>query len=301
MCTKRYTLQLKDIKTIFYQELEALYPKTEVDAFFYRLIEHYLGVERFVLVLHPNYTVTREEEQPFFEALAQLKRERPLQYILGVAYFMDLKLKVDERVLIPRPETEELVQWIIEDIRNETLNNSCLNAKPIRLLDIGTGSGCMAIALAKKLPEAKVYALDVSEKALEVARENAAWHGVDVTFLHGDLLHPKLELDLEFDYVVSNPPYVREQEKAAIKNNVKQYEPAIALFVPDDNPLIYYKALATLARQYLTQNGTLYLEINQYLAKATQALLEAHNFSEIECRKDRFGNERMLKSKIKSL
>lgn len=296
---------LREIKTIFYQELKALYPKTEVDTFFYSVIEHYLGLERFILALRPDYTVTPVETTPLFQALAALKLEKPLQYILGTAHFMDLQLKVNTHVLIPRPETEELVQWIVDDvrremldIRGETLEVNPIKPERIRLLDVGTGSGCIAIALAKKLPEAEVYALDFSEKILKIARENAILNGVEVTFLKHDIRNPNPEFDLEFDLIVSNPPYVRACEKPQMKNNVKKYEPETALFVPDENPLVFYEAIAQLAAIHLRDRGALYLEINQYLAKENQALLTAHNFSNLECRKDIFGNDRMVKGKM---
>ncbi len=282
---------LKEIKTIFHQELDAIYPKEEVDAFFYRLIEHYLQLERFVLVMHPNYTITKEEEQPLFEALSGLKLEKPLQYITGMAYFMDLELKVNEHVLIPRPETEELVAWIISDYQAE-------QNRELNILDIGTGSGCIAIALAKNLPNAKVYALDVSTKALEVVHQNAIFNNVDVTLVQKDILNPELDLELKFDIIVSNPPYVRELEKEKIKENVKAYEPSLALFVPDEDALLFYSAIVAFAKEHFSEKGSLYLEINQYLGKETKALLEAHNFLEIELRKDLFGNDRMLKGKL---
>lgn len=296
---------LQEIKTIFYQELKALYPKTEIDTFFYSVIEHYLGLERFILALRPDYTVTPVETTPLFQALAALKLEKPLQYILGIAHFMDLQLKVNTHVLIPRPETEELVQWIVDDVRREMLDiqGETLEVNPIkperlRLLDVGTGSGCIAIALAKKLPEAEVYALDFSEKILKIARENAILNGVEVTFLKHDIRNPNPEFDLEFDLIVSNPPYVRACEKPQMKNNVKKYEPKTALFVPDETPLVFYEAIAQLAAIHLRDRGALYLEINQYLAKENQALLTAHNFSNLECRKDIFGNDRMIKGKM---
>ncbi len=296
---------LQEIKTIFHKELEGIYPKEEIDAFFYRCIEHYLGFERFVLVVRPNTTVTMEEEQPLFEALAQLKQERPLQYILGTAHFMDMEFAVNEDVLIPRPETEELVQWIMDDVKNQTydIRNQTSEIEhrtsEIRILDIGTGSGCIAIALAKYIPNAKVYALDISEKALDVARKNAKANTVDVTFLKQSILEPEPELALEFDIIVSNPPYVRELEKKEIKKNVTDHEPHLALFVSDDDPLLFYRAITHFANKNLTKKGSLYLEINQYLGVETQALLKAHNFSEIELRKDIFGNDRMLKGTVK--
>ncbi|UII75583.1 peptide chain release factor N(5)-glutamine methyltransferase [Flagellimonas sp. HMM57] len=312
---------LKEIKTIFHKELDKLYPNEEVDAFFYQLIEHYLQLERFVLVLQPNVSITKEEEQPLFEALAQLKLEKPLQYILGTAYFMDMEFKVNEHVLIPRPETEELVEWIILDNsqdaeqsnpdaeRSRSVISTKLNDRKsdllnddqgLKILDIGTGSGCIAIALAKKLPNAKVFAIDISEKALEVATQNAQLNEVEVTFIKADILNFELELELnfEFDIIVSNPPYVRELEKEHIKKNVKDYEPNLALFVPDEDALLFYRAITKFTQRYLSKTGSIYLEINQYLGEETKLLLEAHNFSEIELRKDIFGNDRMLKGKL---
>lgn len=281
---------LKEIKTIFHQELDVIYPKEEVDAFFYRLIEHYLKLDRFVLVLQPNLAITKEEEQPIFEALAGLKLEKPLQYILGTAHFMDLELKVNENVLIPRPETEELVEWILEECQ-------VMPSRDLKILDIGAGSGCIAMALAKGLPNAKVCALDISEEALKVAQENAESNRVEIEFIQMDVLNPN-NLELKFDIIVSNPPYVRELEKHEIKNNVKAYEPSLALFVPDEDALLFYRAIIAFAEKHLLEKGHLYLEINQYLGKETKALLEAHNFSEIELRKDLFGNDRMLKGKL---
>ncbi|MDC6364973.1 peptide chain release factor N(5)-glutamine methyltransferase [Muricauda sp. AC10] len=280
---------LKEIKAIFHDELKQYYPQEEIDAFFYEIIEHYLGLERFVLVLQPNLTIIKEEEQPLFEALAQLKLEKPLQYVLGKAHFMDLELEVNEAVLIPRPETEELVHWILEDWQTKS-------SRDINILDIGTGSGCIAIALAKSLSNAKVYALDVSEKALEVAQRNAAKNGVAVDFVHGDILQTtKVKFEQKFDIIVSNPPYVRELEKNEIKKNVKDFEPHLALFVPDNNPLRFYKAILEFAKENLVDSGKMYFEINQYVAMETKALMDAHNFSEIELRKDIFDNYRMLK------
>jgi len=238
---------LAEIKTIFHKELDALYPKEEVDTFFYRMIEHYLHLERFVLVMQPRLTITKEEEQPLFEGLTQLKLEKPLQYILGEAYFMDLTLKVNEHVLIPRPETEELVQWIIDDRQGE-------RSRALNIVDIGTGSGCIAIGLAKTFPEAIVYALDISEKALEVAQKNAKTNEVAIDFMQADML--KVNLNMKFDVIVSNPPYVRETEKEEIHTNVKKYEPSEALFVPDADALRYYRAILNFAKNHLKARMT---------------------------------------------
>ena len=302
---------LAEIKNIFHKELDEIYPSEEVDAFFYRVIEHYLKLERFVLVLQPQLTITKEEEQPIFEALAQLRLEKPIQYILGVAHFMDLEFKVDERVLVPRPETEELVQWIISDLKHPTpstkhqasstkhLTPNTQHPTPgLKILDIGTGSGCIAIALAKNLPQAEVYALDVSEEALQLASHNAKLNKVSVEFLQEDIQNPSKNVKIEFDIIVSNPPYVRELEKEEIQNNVKKYEPGLALFVPDEDPLGFYRAITAYAKKHLKPNGKLFLEINQYLSEETKQLLKENNFVEVELRKDIFGNFRMLKGQI---
>lgn len=286
---------LKEIKDIYHKELGTIYPKEEIDSFFYSCIEHYLNLQRFIMAIQPGIALTKEEEQPLFEALSELKLEKPLQYILGTAHFMDLELQVDENVLIPRPETEELVQWILLDAeRSRSVISTSLNDLPLYILDIGTGSGCISIALAKHLLNAKVFALDVSEGALNVARKNAVSNGVDITFLHEDILNA--ELELVFDIIVSNPPYVRELEKSEIQKNVKDFEPGTALFVPDDDPLVFYRAIIDFAEKHLSEKGKLYFEINQYLGEETRALFNHRNFSEIELRKDMFGNDRMLKA-----
>ena len=282
---------LKEIKNIFHKELDDSYPKEEVASFFYMLIEHYLGLERFVLAIQPNLTVTKEEEQPLFEALSQLRIHRPIQYIIGTSNFMGMNFSVDEDVLIPRPETEGLVRWIVEEVG---LNEDAKEGNKPTILDIGAGSGCIAISLAKNLPSYEVHALDVSPEALQIARKNAQANKVDVNFLQIDILDIEDSV-IKYDLIVSNPPYVREQEKKAMRKNVTDHEPGLALFVPDNNPLKFYQAIAHFASKNLKENGSLYLEINQYLTKETEQLLRNHNFSEIELRKDMFGNSRMLK------
>tara|TARA_R110002167_G_scaffold61604_1_gene173973 strand:- start:1932 stop:2795 length:864 start_codon:yes stop_codon:yes gene_type:complete len=282
---------LKEIKNIYHLELDPLFPKEEVDSFFYLVIDHYLGLERFILAMQPNLVVSKENEDPLFFALSQLKQERPIQHILGKAHFCELEFRVDENVLIPRPETEELVYWIINEVQKGDPREE------VKILDIGTGSGCIAISLAKNLPNAKVYALDISKKALQIARENAMDNGVDIVFLEADIL--SLEgLKDKFDVIVSNPPYVRELEKLEMKNNVVEHEPGLALFVSDGDPLIFYKKITRFSLSHLKKGGVLFFEINQYLGEEMKQLLEAENFSEIELRKDMFGNDRMLKGQL---
>jgi len=289
---------LKEIKNIFHEELDISYPKEEVDSFFGLLVEHYLGLQRFVLALQPDLVISKEEEQPLFEALAQLRLDRPVQYILGKVHFMELELKVNEHVLIPRPETEELVRWILDDFQTERPPERHVRAgsQSITILDIGTGSGCIALALGKNRPNAQVYALDVSEEALDVAQHNAIQNNVPISFFKADIL--KLErFSAPLDIIVSNPPYVRELEKSHMQANVTEYEPHGALFVPDNDPLLFYRQIAFFAIRNLKPGGSLYLEINQYLAQETQQLLEDQNFTDIEVRKDVFGNDRMLKGR----
>lgn len=280
-------MQLKEIKKIFHKELDTIYPKEEVASFFYLLIEHYLGLQRFVLSLEPNKVVNKEEEQPLFEALSQLKLQKPIQYIIGETQFMDMFFKVDENVLIPRPETEELVRWIIEDYQDERSRN-------LKVLDIGTGSGCIAISLAKNFPDAKVYAMDISSEAIKVAKENAEQNKVAISFIEGNILELET-IGVVFDVIVSNPPYVRELEKKEMHANVLENEPDLALFVSDKDPLIFYKKITDFAKQNLKNKGALYFEINQYLGTETKAIVTESNFYEVILRKDIFGQDRMVK------
>ena len=280
---------LKDIKEIYHKELDINYPKEEVDSMFYLMIEHFLGLERFILAIDPQIVITKKEEQYMFEGLSKLKKEQPIQYVLGETTFMNLKLRVNESVLIPRPETEELVNWVLEDIENMDVD--------LEIIDIGTGSGCIAISLAKLKPNLRVTAIDISESALEVAEKNALLNKVDVQFRQVDILKAG-SLGKAYDIVISNPPYVREMERDKMHNNVLKNEPCSALFVPDGDPLLFYRAIASLAREGLNENGVLYLEINEYLGEDLKILLKDYNFSDIELRKDIFGKDRMIKAKL---
>lgn len=283
---------LREIKNIYHSELDAIYGKEEVNSFFYLLIEHYFDLERFVLAIQPELVIDKKQETIIFQALSELKLEKPIQHIIGMAYFMDLEFKVNEDVLIPRPETEELVRWILDDFKD--------TAKNLTILDMGTGSGCIPISLDKNLTDAKVFGLDISADALKVAEENNRLLGANVKFFQVDMLSlmsetSTKELEQKFDVIISNPPYVRELEKVEMRNNVIDHEPGLALFVPDEDPLKFYKAVVNFAADHLNENGCLYLEINQYLGKETKQLLEKSNFKTIELRKDMFGNDRMIK------
>jgi release factor glutamine methyltransferase len=205
--------------------------------------------------------------------------------------FYVLDFEVNENVLIPRPETEELVEWILESQKSK------VKSQKLKILDIGTGSGCIAISLAKNIPNATVFAIDISEKALATAKKNAEINGVNVTFLEKNILETE-DLEQQFDIIVSNPPYVRELEKEEIKKNVLDNEPHLALFVEDNDALIFYRKIAELAQKNLVENGQLFFEINQYLGTETVDLLEKMNFKNIELRKDIYGNDRMIKAEI---
>ncbi|MDO6472026.1 peptide chain release factor N(5)-glutamine methyltransferase [Maribacter sp. 1_MG-2023] len=283
---------LREIKNIFHLELDAIYGKDEVNSFFYLLIEHYFDLERFVLAMQPELVIDKEQETVIFQALSKLKLEKPIQHIIGTAYFMGLDFKVNKHVLIPRPETEELVRWILDDVKDVK--------QLLTILDMGTGSGCIPISLDKNLTNAKVFGLDISTDALKVADENNALLNAGVKFFEANMLSldaetSAKELSQKFDIIISNPPYVRELEKEEMQNNVIEHEPSLALFVPDEDPLKFYSAVVNFAADHLNEDGCLYLEINQYLGEETMNLLEESNFKTIELRKDMFGNDRMIK------
>ncbi len=282
-------MNLKDYRNHFIQTLTPLYDAGEAESFFYLTLENRHGLKRVDLVLQPDFELSGNEIQDWNQILDGLKDFTPIQYLLGKTEFYGLEFEVNGNTLIPRPETEELVQWIILDCKRTD------HPQPLRILDIGTGSGCIAIALAKNLPNAVVSAIDVSAKALEVARRNAGFNGVKVQFLQQDILETS-DLDAQYDIIVSNPPYVRELEKQEIKPNVLEHEPHLALFVADEDALVFYRKIAQLAIKNLAKDGKLYFEINQYLGKETIGLLENLDFKSINLRKDIYGNDRMLKA-----
>ncbi|WP_299255052.1 peptide chain release factor N(5)-glutamine methyltransferase [uncultured Lacinutrix sp.] len=285
---------VKDLENIFHETLDAIYGKEEVTSFFFLCTDAFYNITRFALALDRDLSITKEEQQPIFDALEALKNEKPIQYILGETEFYGLPFKVDENTLIPRPETEELVQLII-DCHSERSKND----KP-SILDIGTGSGCIAISLAKNIGNSQISAMDVPAKAIKKAKENAVLNEVNVEFIEGSILDkPQWELlfqDLKFDTIVSNPPYVRNLEKAEIQNNVLNNEPHLALFVEDDNPLLFYNAITEFAVEKLKKNGQLFFEINEYLGPETKTLVETFGFKNVEIIKDLFGKDRMIKA-----
>jgi release factor glutamine methyltransferase len=294
-------ITLKEYKKDFFQALENDFPTTEIDAFFSFLLEEYLNFKRIDVVLNPDFLIDKNTQNQLHIALGKLKNHEPIQYILGKTDFFGLSFLVNKNTLIPRPETEELIAWIVDEIA--ILQKK--EATKLTILDIGTGTGCIPISLAKNIDYATISAIDISAKALEVANKNAELHKVSISFFEMDILKTSnLNLDskdktpIHFDIIVSNPPYVRDLEKAEMQKNVLENEPHQALFVSNENPLIFYTKIADLALHHLTENGLLFFEINQYLGNQTVEMLSNKGFKNIELRKDIFGNDRMIKAAI---
>lgn len=278
-------MTISELKSGFLHRLKQTYPSEEVNSFFGLLTEAYLKMSRLEVALNREKEIKPAEVVRFREAEERLLNHEPIQHIIGETEFFGLKFKVNKNVLVPRPETEELVQWILDEVSSEE--------KKINILDIGTGSGCIAVSLAKHLPRAQITALDISEKALKTAKMNAEINKVPVNFIRQDIL--KLEcLSSTYDVIVSNPPYVRALEKKEMHPNVLNFEPEAALFVTNEDPLIFYKKITRLAKASLKVKGKLFFEINQYLGEETENLLRENGFK-TSLRRDIFGKFRMLK------
>ena len=264
--------RVNDILSLYHEELDVLYGAGEVGVFLDMLFEAFLGWDKVRLLTSKDATVDQSDLLRFHWALEDLKRYRPIQHIVGHADFCGCRIAVSPDVLIPRPETEELVNSIIKKF-------SIFNFQ-FSILDLCTGSGCIAIALKKAFPEAAVTAVDISEKALALARQNAQSNHTDITFLQSDVLSEIFNFQFSiFNLIISNPPYVRESERARMRPNVLDYDPALALFVPDDDPLKFYRAIAAIAAKHLTPGGLLAVEINEALADETCGLLREQGFS----------------------
>jgi release factor glutamine methyltransferase len=276
------------LKNWFYKEMEESYPSEELESFFYLLTEHFLKLSRLEIALDPKVEISSNSIKIFKSKVERLIQNEPIQYIIGSTEFLGLNINVDKNVLIPRPETEELVQWIIKDVESREDKSN------ISILDIGTGSGCIAIVLAKNLFHSDVDAMDISEEALQIAKINAVENGVEVNFFRKDILQVE-SFQKQYDIVVSNPPYVTLSDKKNMRANVVDHEPEEALFVPKDDPLIFYKHILNLGRSILNENGAMYFEINEYLSDDLLKLKEIQFFPNIELRKDIFGKDRMIK------
>lgn len=306
-------MKISEFKNYFKSELSELYTNFENDELFYIFAGKNLNQSKFEIRRRENEELDINQQSKFYRQLLQLKLGKPYQHILGETEFFGTTFFVNENVLIPRPETEELLELAIQKIgqsvilnaakRNEEFSSSSTypslhsaalhsvqNDRALKILDIGTGSGVIPIVLKKHFPEAQISAVDFSEKALEIARKNAEFYKTEITFIHQDYLETDLEEN--FDVIISNPPYIGKDEAAEIADSVKDFEPEMALFSPTSDPLIFYKKIAADAAKYLNQNGMVFLEINQKLGKETLQLFE--NFSESELIQDISGNDRFV-------
>ena len=281
-------------KQLMYQLFE-LYDDRESTNIANMVIEHVIGLKRIDRIIHKQLPLNKRQEEIFIQYSNELLKKKPVQYVLHEAWFAGMQLYVDENVLIPRPETEELVEWVIKEVSGFQFPVSSL-------LDVGTGSGCIPVALKKKLPEINVQAIDVSEKALLVAQKNASMQSTTITFLHTDILDKnKWNSFPNFDIIVSNPPYIKQTEKNEMRENVVGHEPHIALFVPDEDALLFYRTIAEFGLQHLSNNGKLFFEINEALGKEVSMLLEQHGYINIELRKDLQEKDRMIMATVSKL
>lgn len=283
-------MTLHALKQRFITELADVLSENERKSVFHWLVEAYLDLSPVAIVMQGDESVPAAALFKFEAALERLKAAEPVQYILGHTEFFGLRFAVNANTLIPRPETEELVQLIRD--QNQKIKD------PLRVLDIGTGSGCIAVSLAKELPQAEVSAVDVSEETLKTAKLNADANQVKVGFFQADILTLK-QLPGAYEVIVSNPPYVRHSEKQKMEANVLDFEPHLALFVEDDNPLIFYDKIADLAQKHLTENGSLYFEINEFLGQELVTLIEEKGFEDVQLIKDIYGKNRMLHAVLK--
>lgn len=277
----------------YHQSLQSHYVAQEAQAIAFWLLEDFLQLSKTSILVNQAVQLSADKKNALAQALTRLKNQEPIQYVLGHTEFYGLHFQVRPGVLIPRPETEELVDWIVQ-------NHSAQN---LQVLDIGTGSGCVAISLAKNLSLPKVYGLDVSTDALGIAQQNAVANQVKVSFIQDNILQPQhiqaqFPADQSLDIVVSNPPYVTPAEKAQMSANVLEHEPDLALFVPETQPLVFYEAIARLASRKLKPGGMLYFEINEQYGQEMQALLQSLGFVHLQLRQDMFGKDRMMRGEL---
>jgi release factor glutamine methyltransferase len=274
--------KLSSVKTFFLKELETF---EEAKLYFEICCDAWLGMTKTDLLIDKEKELSESEILKFFYGIKSLKKNEPVQYVVGETWFYDLKIGVEEGVLIPRPETEELVDWII---------NSESNARSI--LDIGTGSGCIPLALKNNIVKAKVSACDISDSAIIIATKNAELLKLDVNFFHKDILDDTSWDEDKLDVIVSNPPYIPEKEKGRMNENVLEYEPDLALFVPNDSPLLFYIKIAEFSKLHLNKKGCLFFEIHEDFGQETIDMLSNKGFVDIELKQDLQGKDRMIKA-----
>ena len=282
-------MRLNEIKQALKKQLAGQYESVELNTILSILIEHITGWDQVQQVLQKDNSISETQAQAFETAANELLKGRPIQYITGKAWFMGEAYTVNEQVLIPRPETEELVDWVIE--------YAAIKGKALSILDIGTGSGCIAIALKKALPNANITAIDISTSAIKIAEGNAAVLNAEIELIALDILNTAF-LPGQYDVIISNPPYIPMQEIKNMELQVTQHEPNIALFVPDEDPLVFYKAIARLAKLHLSLNGQLFFEIHYDQGDALIALLDEMHFH-AELRTDLYEKDRMIRASLK--
>lgn len=283
--------KVSDIKNYFLAELNSLYEKEEIEKFIEYCFEEFVHYNKSDLLFNQDKTVNESDLLKFHFAVKDLKRGRPIQYIIGKTWFYGMEFIVSNAVLIPRPETEELVKLIIDDAQKHNESFS--------ILDIGTGSGCIAVALKKNLPRCHVYALDISEEAISVAKQNAEKNNCEIHFIFADILKKEDWKKINsVSVIVSNPPYVKKSEINSMHKNVTEYEPHTALFVNDENPLLFYKAIAEAGKEKLKAGGSVYVEINEALGLETAILFQKEGYTDVQLKQDMQGKDRMVVAKL---
>ncbi|MBT4246800.1 MAG: peptide chain release factor N(5)-glutamine methyltransferase [Flavobacteriaceae bacterium] len=279
-------MTLVKYRNYFFTILKSIIEQNEIEEVFFWIIDHYCGISRMDYILNPDLKLSNHQKENLMNAVSLLKTNMPIQYVLGESEFMSLKFNLNSNVLIPRPETEELVSWVIkDDNHNKTI------------LDIGTGSGCIAIALAKFIKNSRVTAWDIDEKILSVAEKNASKNKVKVLFELKDIT--TIKSNNKFDLIISNPPYICDSEKLGMQNNVLLFEPHLALFVNDNDPLFFYLKIIDFAKSNLNDNGKIFLEINENQSIGVIKLLNNAGFYDIELKKDFRLKNRMIKASFK--
>lgn len=276
---------IQDLSRYIKNELSDIYPEREINSLTEIVLKHVVNLKKSDLLLNRDQIINEQHVKEIEDITKQLKNYKPVQQVLGETEFYNLALRVYPYTLIPRQETEELVDWIVKEAPSGEQE----------ILDIGTGSGCIAIALARNLRYAKVSALDYRQEIIDVARENAALNGVAIRFILADILQEGLPLG-KYDLIVSNPPYVRETEKKSMHHNILDHEPSDALFVNDEDPLIFYRRMIMLAPDHLRKNGKIYFEINEHMGQEMVRLLEENGFHHIQMKKDLNNKDRMIKA-----
>ena len=283
---KNFKMTLVKYRNYFFTILKSIIEQNEIEEVFFWIIDHYCGISRMDYILNPDLKLSNHQKENLMNAVSLLKINMPIQYVLGESEFMNLKFNLNYNVLIPRPETEELVSWVIKD-----------NNHNKTILDIGTGSGCIAIALAKFIKNSRVTAWDIDEKILSVAEKNASKNKVKVLFELKDIT--TIKSNNKFDLIISNPPYICDSEKLGMQNNVLLFEPHLALFVNDNDPLFFYLKIIDFAKSNLNDNGKIFLEINENQSIGVIKLLNNAGFYDIELKKDFRLKNRMIKASFK--